>query len=152
MPKPFYKPKEEKIINSKTNSHVWVLVGNEENWETALQDSIWGVGKNLKERWEKIKKGDILVFYITRPVSGIIGFGRVETKFKQTTPLWKDEIRAGKVIYPFRFEFKIDYALSPENWGDNINIADLHISRWAGINSLPSKEKFNKLMERSEAQ
>jgi len=152
MPK-FYKEKEEKIVNSKTNSHVWILVGNEENWETALQDSIWGAKKNLKNRWDKLEKGDILVFYISRPVSGVVGFGRVETKFKQNKPLWKDEIRANKVIYPFRFEFKIDYALPMVDWRDRcINIADLHVSTWAGINSLPSKEKFANLMKKSEEQ
>jgi len=79
----------------------------------------------------------------------VIGLGRVETKFKQNKPLWKDEIRVNKVIYPFRFEFKIDYALPISDWRNKcINIADLHISTWAGINSLPSKEKFNKLLER----
>lgn len=107
--------------------------------------------QNLKNRWDKIEKGDILVFYVSRPVSGVIGFGRVEAKFKQNTPLWKDEIRANKVIYPFRFEFKIDYALPPGDWRDKcISIADLHVSTWAGINSLPSKEKFDKLMKKSE--
>jgi len=150
MAKNFYKEKEEKIINSKSNPQVWVLVGNEENWETALQDGIWGTRKNLKNRWDKIKKGDILVFYVSRPVGGVIGFGTVETKFKQNIPLWKDEIRANKVIYPFRFEFRIDYALPPNEWRNKrISVGDLHISTWAGINSLPSKEKFSKLIERS---
>lgn len=154
MTKEIYKSSKEEIINGQSGTaHVWILVGNEENWETALQDSIWGARKNLKERWDKLKRGDILVFYISRPVSGVIGFGRVETKFKQDVPLWKDEIRASQVIYPFRFEFKIDYALPLTDWRDKcINIADLHISTWAGINSLPSKEKFNKLTERSEEQ
>jgi hypothetical protein len=147
----FYKEKTEKIMNDKKNPKVWILVGNEENWETALQDNIWGTKKNLKNRWDKLEKGDILVFYISRPVSGVVGFGRVETKFKQNKPLWKDEIRANKVIYPFRFEFKIDYALPINDWRQRkINIGDLHISTWAGINPLPSKEKFKKLMERSE--
>jgi len=146
----FYKEKTEKIMNDKKNPKVWILVGNEENWETALQDNIWGIKKNLKNRWDKLEKGDILVFYISRPVSGVVGFGRVETKFKQNKPLWKDEIRANKVIYPFRFEFKIDYALPINDWRQRkINIGDLHISTWAGINSLPSKEKFKKLMEKS---
>ena len=150
MAKNFYKEKEEKIINSKSSPQVWILVGNEENWETALQDGIWGTRKNLKNRWDKIKKGDILVFYVSRPVGGVIGFGTVETKFKQNIPLWKDEIRANKVIYPFRFEFRIDYALPPNEWRNKrISVGDLHISTWAGINSLPSKEKFSKLIERS---
>lgn len=152
MTKKFYNPSEEKITNGQSKiPHVWILVGNEENWETALQDSIWGAKHNLKNRWDKIEKGDILIFYVSRPVSGVIGFGRIETKFKQNVPLWKDEIRANKVIYPFRFEFKIDYALPVEDWRDKcINVTDLHVSTWAGINSLPSKEKFNKLMKKSE--
>lgn len=151
MTDPVYKPQKEEVINGKRNPSVWILVGNEENWETALQDEIWGARKNLENRWEKIEKEDILVFYVSRPVSGIIGFGTTETKFKQNKPLWKDEIRANKVIYPFRFEFRIDYALPPKDWRNKrINIRDLHVSTWAGVNSLPSREKFAKLVERAE--
>jgi len=152
MPK-FYRKKEEKIINSKATPRVWILVGSEENWKTALQDSIWGVKKNLKNLWDKIEKGDILVFYVSRPVSGVIGFGTVETKFKQNVPLWKDEIRVNKVIYPFRFEFRVDYALPLNEWRNKqISVRDLHIPTRAGINSLPSKEKFVNLMKKSEEQ
>ena len=154
MTKEIHNIKKEEIANGQSDMpHIWILVGNEESWETALQDSIWGAKKNLKNRWDKIEKGDILVFYISRPVSGIVGFGRVETKFKQNKPLWKDEIRGNKVIYPFRFEVKIDYALPINEWRQRkINIGDLHVSTWAGINSLPSKEKFANLMRKSQEQ
>jgi len=27
----------------KKNQKVWILTGNEENWETAIKDNIWGV-------------------------------------------------------------------------------------------------------------
>lgn len=57
-------------------------------------------------------------FYITKTVKGIVGVGKVETKFIQDKPLWPDEIAAGKVIYPFRFEFHIDYLLEEKDWKD----------------------------------
>jgi len=66
------------------NKNFWILTGNEENWETALNSNIWGVRKgNLVRYWEKLNKGDFLFFYVKSPITGIIGVGEVESKCKQ---------------------------------------------------------------------
>ena len=130
----------------------WVLSGNSlENWEKGIRDGIWGVKdkKALKKSWERISKGDILIFYVGRPISGIIGFGRAEAKFKQDKPLWPDEIRANRVIYPFRFEFKTEYCLPRETWDKKkIYIRDLKIGFWAGLNPFKDKNAIKSLNAR----
>ena len=52
-----------------------------------------------------------------KPVGGVIGYGILKTKFKQyEKPLWPDEVKAGKAIYPLRFEFDVEFCLPPQRW------------------------------------
>lgn len=136
----------------KKEVNFWVLSGNSlENWEKGIKDGIWGVKdkKGLRKSWERISKGDILIFYVGRPISGIIGFGKAEAKFKQDRPLWPDEIRANQVIYPFRFEFKAEYCLSKDTWHEKkISIRDLKIGYWAGLNPLKDRNAIKILATR----
>lgn len=95
----------------------WVLSGSAENWETAFESNIWGVREgSLKKLWENISNGDILFFYCLSPVSGVIGFGKCQARFKQDKPLWPDEIRESKVIYPYRWQFEPIYMLPKYEW------------------------------------
>jgi len=95
---------------------VWILTGNEENWEIAVRDKVWGVKEGRpKSYWDKLEKGDLLLFYAKSPIGGLIGLGLVDSKFKQDKPLWPDEIREKRVIYPYRFGFNIIYYL-PDSW------------------------------------
>jgi hypothetical protein len=67
--------------------------------------------------WDLLDEEDILLFYVTRPVSGVVGFGALRTKFKDTEhPLWPDEIKRNKVLYPLRFEFNLETLLPGESW------------------------------------
>lgn len=95
----------------------WVLSGSPENWETALEGNIWGVREgSLKKLWVNISNGDILFFYCLSPISGVIGFGKCQARFKQDKPLWPDEIRESKVIYPYRWQFELIYVLPKYEW------------------------------------
>jgi hypothetical protein len=103
------------------NGHVmkphWIITGPKRSWGTAFeQGGIWGVKHSLYPEWKALEQGDIIFFYATAPIKGIIGVGRVETKFIQDKPLWPDEIAIGKVLYPFRFEFHTDYVLEQNMW------------------------------------
>jgi len=132
----------------------WVLSGNSlENWEKGIKDGIWGVRdkKGLRRFWERLSKGDILVFYVGRPISGVVGFGRTGAKFKQDKPLWPDEVRANEIIYPFRFEFKTEYCLPKKTWHEKkISISDLKIGYWAGLNPLRDRSAIKALTTRME--
>ena len=57
-----------------------------------------------------------MLFYVSKPVSGVVGIATVRTKFRQTNPLWPEEIGRNAVIWPLRFEFEIEYCLSPSLW------------------------------------
>lgn len=128
----------------------WILTGDEENWETAVRDKIWGVREGiLKKQWDKLERGDLLLFYAKSPVGGLIGLGLVESKFKQDKPLWRDEIREKRVIYPYRFGFDIIYCLS-DSWQEkNINVADLKLPYQAGLNPLSRNEAIEEILDRA---
>jgi len=95
----------------------WILLGDEESWKEAFKlGGIWGVKEMLYPEWKALDPSDCVFFFITRPISGVIGVGRVQTKFLQDKPLWRDEVAAGKVLYPYRFEFHSDYVLEQDRW------------------------------------
>lgn len=94
----------------------WVLCSKPENWKIALKDEIWGLIPKFGGKWRYLEKGDWLFFYVTSPVSGVIGLGKVQAKFKQNKPLWPDEVLQKEVLYPFRFEFQSEYVLPEEEW------------------------------------
>ena len=130
---------------------LWILTGNEENWETAFNSgNIWGVREGgLVSRWKKLQKGDLLIFYAKSPVKGFIGIGKVESKFKQDKPLWPDEIRVKSVIYPYRFDFQILGVLSPDKWvSDAVSVNDLQISIQSGLNPVLNEKTKSEITTR----
>jgi len=130
----------------------WVLSGSLENWETGLNYKKWGVRITLEKLWQRLQEGDNLAFYVTKPVKGIVGFGRITKKFEENYPLWKDEIRANKVIYPFRWSFQI-VALAEQPWAENkIVISDLAVEIRAGLNSISNRSTINTLLGRASLQ
>lgn len=97
----------------------WLAVGSPEHWQIAFAfGKIWGLRPSDKmiAQWQKLSKGDHVLFYATKPVSGIIGYGVIRTKFKQDKPLWPQEVKEGKVIWPYRFEFDVEYCLPQDKW------------------------------------
>lgn len=95
------------------------MIGTEKNWKVAFENNnIWGLKdfRELRSLWNMLREGDGLLFYVSKPVHGVVGFGHVVTKFRQTNPLWPDEIKRNEVIWPLRFEFEIEYCLPPSLW------------------------------------
>lgn len=95
----------------------WLVVGTTQNWRTAFEHgNIWGLKETQHHLWESLNEKDIILFYVTRPVGGIIGHGVVHTKFKQNKPLWPYELKERKVIWPLRFEFDVNFCLPLDKW------------------------------------
>ena len=95
----------------------WLVVGAKKNWLTAFEyKNIWGLRKAQRHLWENLNEGDKVPFYVTSPVSGIIGYVIVRTKMIQDKPLWPDELKGNKVIWPLRFEFDVVFCLPLEKW------------------------------------
>ena len=99
----------------------WVLPGDPNNWLLGIERKIWGLRDKpqLHKAWDDLQPGDFLYFYVTRPISGIVGTGRVLAKFIGKDPFWPDEVQARRVIYPLRFEMEITALLKPEEWATN---------------------------------
>nr|BAJ49214.1 hypothetical protein HGMM_F32B02C09 [Candidatus Caldarchaeum subterraneum] len=123
----------------------WVLTGSSENWERGLTASIWGVTNKLKTRWEAVSRGDVLLFYCTAPVRGIIGYGKVKNKYKQDTPFWGEEIEQNRVIWPYRIEFEVDYVLPRPDWEEKAVKAKLGKITIAGISSVADQSLVQQL-------
>jgi hypothetical protein len=126
----------------------WMAVGPQENWKTAFENgNIWGLRATpkLKAFWEKLSEGDGLLIYATSPVGGIIGYGVVRTKFKQDRPLWPQEVREGKVMWPFRFEFDVLYCLPQDKWRSDRIVFEKIIPR--GFQQI-SDELANKVVQK----
>ncbi len=93
------------------------MVGSPRNWKTAFEHkNIWGLRQTQRHFWERLSETDKLFFYVTSPVSGVIGYGTVRTKFPQDQPLWPQEVKENKVIFPLRFEFDVEHCLPPDRW------------------------------------
>jgi hypothetical protein len=96
------------------------VVGSPQNWHTAFEHgNIWGLKETQHHLWKALNEEDKVAFYATSPVKGIIGYGVVRTKLKQNKPLWPDELKTHKVIWPWRFEFDVQFCLPPDKWASN---------------------------------
>lgn len=101
-------------------ANYWMAIGTPSNWmEAFAKGNIWGLRPRQKSRWGSLAEHDTILFYATKPAAGVIGYGSVKAKFVQDQPLWADEIKEGKVIWPLRFEFNVDYCLPPDKWESN---------------------------------
>jgi hypothetical protein len=128
---------------------VWISVGTPENWETAIAGNIWGVVEGRKNVWEKLQKGDILLFYATSPIKGIIGVGRIKNKFKQDKPLWAKEIKENRVIWPYRYDFEVEFLLPRSDWENKkVSITGLNVNIRTGLNLIKDREVVKLLLQR----
>ena len=118
----------------------WMAVGTQENWKEAFEKgNIWGPGERQKGHWSALEEGDMVLFYVMRPVAGIIGCGIVKMKFRQTQPLWFEEIDKNEVIWPLRFEFNVVHCLPPDKWKtDKITSELLRYKTGVGFQQLDS--------------
>ena len=107
------------------------------------------MNRRLKNTWDRVAKGDLLLFYVTSPVRGIVGVARVEGKAEENNILWRDEAVVGRVLYPYRMLFKPLFALNEDKWETNkVVIKDLNVSVRAGVNSVRNQDTVEKLLDR----
>ena len=106
-------------VANLTEMKYWLAVGTPQNWKTAFDlGNTWGLKSKGPQaaNWKQVNIGDILIFYAVSPVKGIIGYGVVQQKLKQDTPLWPEEMAKSEVIWPLRLIFEVRYCLSPDCW------------------------------------
>lgn len=99
----------------------WIIPGSEGNWRQALiSKGIWGLKERAFDKvyWLAIAPNDVVLFYVSGKVQGIVGYGIVRSRFYQDVPLWDAEIRVGRVKWPLRFEFDVEFLLPENRWTD----------------------------------
>jgi len=131
-----------------------ILCGDDKNWNVAIKNKIWGTNPILRKLWDRLSKGDVVFFYVTRTLMRIIGVGTVKVKLDPQTnppkPLWPDEISKGKVIYPYRFKFETIYVcVNPLLEG--IGVEGLKMSKMKGMSRILDKQSILELQRRVNA-
>jgi len=118
----------------------WLVIGIPQNWETALSQPvpIWGLKPRFQAEFQNLKVGDILWFYATSPISGVIGIGVVKDKYDDRVNLvWKEEFEKKEVIWPLRFRIHVLKVLPRRDWGKKrIKINDFNLFWQLGFQPL----------------
>jgi len=130
----------------------WLLIGIKKNWEKALSEPIpiWGLRTSFQPYFDSIEIGDLLWFYSTSPVSGVIGLGAVKDKYIDNTNLiWPKEIENHRVLWPLRFRIQVLKILPKFRWKDyNIKINDFELF-WQTSLHLLNEKQLNELLKRA---
>lgn len=109
----------------------WLIIGISKNWLTALSQPvpIWGLRKTYEHDFQFLNVGDIVWFYATSPIKGVIGIGVVRDKYIDNRNLvWEEELGKKEVIWPLRFRIQVLKVIIPEHWNtDNIDISDFNL-------------------------
>ncbi len=145
-------PIEEKITLKKftrrreieTIPTGWIFSGNKENWIIALKYKKWGLRKEHRTLWEKIKIGDYALFYVTRPISKLVGYATIKNTIEEYTLLWPDEIREKNIKYPLKIYFENILVLPEKSWSEGLRSFGLIVQH--GINPIYEREKLEKLL------
>jgi hypothetical protein len=126
----------------------WVAVGDQANWEKGFENGIWGIKPELEHHWQRITRNDIVLFYCVAPVSRFFGSGIIRSKFRQTNPLWKEEIQENRVIWPFRFEFDVVHFVPLALWR-KLGVANTkyNLAILAGLNPVADLQKAMKVLD-----
>ncbi len=112
-----------------TKKQFFRFTGPPEHWLTALKYWTWGLEERYRERWEKIKTGDVFFIHSTgaqtsafsNAASGIIGIGVVGFNFSiKNDPLWHFEIKNNVNRWPLLIPLTEIYLFSelpdPATW------------------------------------
>jgi len=124
-----YMEKEDEIEVRK-------LTGTPEHWITAYNKQAWSLDEENKRGWEKVSKGDILLFHSTqsselgiRPTSGIIGVGIVSNKYEKDELWWYTEFRDKENKWPYVIEFSEMYMLGDTEKIERVSIDEKNDSK-----------------------
>jgi len=137
-----------RLSSKEGNLANWLVIGPKDNWALGLRRKTWGFSDYYQPTWIRIDKGDILLFYVTSPISGIVGYGKVKQRFRDETPLW-GAVFEGKKIWPLRVRFEITTCLPQNKWeSDRVKSALGKISVQRSLQLLDKQkaQKFCKLI------
>jgi len=127
----------------KNKAQNWLVIGIPKNWETALNQPvpIWGLKPRYQAEFQALDTGDLLWFYSTSPISGIIGVGVIKDKYTDNVNLiWEEELKRKEVIWPLRFRIHVLKILPQARWKiDRVKINDFGIFWQIGFQPLKNE-------------
>jgi hypothetical protein len=131
----------------------WLASGSPENCLIALKEKKWGSSRRLEFLWQKVALGDVLAIYASKPISRVIGFGKVKEKMAEETALWPDEQEAEKALYPLRLAFATEKVLEPDAWqSEGVFVGDLKVAPRQSLNPVVDRGVIASLLERAATQ
>ena len=81
--------------------NVWLCVAKPKNWRIVRSAKLFGVPKRALKTFNLIRRGDLLVFHVLKPINGIVAACRVKSDvFESHQNIW------GKDRYPFRVKIE----------------------------------------------
>lgn len=121
----------------------WLVIGILKNWETALSQPIpiWGLKPRYQADFNSMTIGDLIWFYVTRPVRGVIGVGVVRDKYTDENNLiWEEEFVKKEVVWPLRFRIHVLKLIPRKLWKEEcIKIDDFNLIWQIGFHLLTAK-------------
>lgn len=92
----------------------WIIAVSEDNWEVIKRENVYGAPgtSGARSPTKLIKPGDVIIFYVKVRGSKRLGgkfvgaFEVVSEWYREDKPLWPDEVREGRVKYPWRVRLK----------------------------------------------
>lgn len=98
------KKRTTSISTPRTKTKNWIYSVTYENWEVVKEKVIWGTKK--ERRTKKLQKNDTVIFYVKKTGLFKGAFKVVSDWYKSKKPIWADELRENKIIYPFQIKLE----------------------------------------------
>ena len=97
----------------------YLVVGPPRNWGIGLEHHVWGLPSSGKHMWGRVLQGDTILFYVTAPVRGVVGYGHASSTRIEQSPVWPEEVGSGYAIWPYRIKLEIAEVLTRDRWEDH---------------------------------
>lgn len=105
----------------------WLAIGPPGNWEIALEKGIWGFSGMYGSLWRKMVGGELLFFHATRPVGGVIGYGKILSRTIQKEPFWPGEMT--EFQWPLQVKFEVVLSIPKDEWTNKA----IHLGKHIGF-------------------
>jgi len=113
----------------------WFCVINEENWKIMKKRKVWGTTERSRKKLEKIRLGDMMIFYVKpKRIGGI--FKAMSDSFENNKSIFSSKGFKKEEIFPYRV--KVESVIMPKEWIDftplipRLGFISRKSERWAG--------------------
>lgn len=143
----------DSILKAK---NLFRFTGPPEHWLTAVKYMTWGLEEHLRDKWLKLRPGDIFFIHSTRNStfknarSGVIGLGVVGPDFSEKkNPLWfyetANHVNRWPLLVPLSEIYLFSELPSPVSWDNPTNqnisatekLIDLLLRNYIPLNQIP---------------